>query len=263
MPNLCLTPAQTHSIEDLLCNVLKNKFQNYCPETNVMPFHTRLLGKDRMALFSFIRSLNTNFNTIILEPVAKQLALNRFKEAEKHVVPEKIISSDALVEIQSIVDDLRAANASPNKANEIERIRRVCQRGEPREVKLTHIDLMLRNSDDELFYFDIKTAKPNIGGFQEFKRTLLEWAAAALYVNPKQKITTAIAIPYNPYAPRPYSRWTMAGMLDLDEELKVAEGFWDFLGGEGAYQDILDCFERVGIKMREEIDDYFAKFNKK
>lgn len=35
-----------------------------------MPFHTRLLGKDRMALFSFIHSLNTNFGTSIFEPVA-------------------------------------------------------------------------------------------------------------------------------------------------------------------------------------------------
>ena len=55
----------------------------------------------------------------------------------------------------------------------------------------------------------------------------------------------------------------MAGMLDLDKELKVAEGFWDFLGGKGAYKDLLDCFEKSGIELRPEIDKYFAKFNKK
>jgi hypothetical protein len=36
-----------------------------------------------------------------------------------------------------------------------------------------------------------------------------------------------------------------------------------FLGGKGAYKDLLDCFERVGIEMRPEIDDYFVRFNKK
>ncbi|MDP3114851.1 MAG: TdeIII family type II restriction endonuclease, partial [Candidatus Cloacimonadaceae bacterium] len=46
--------------------------------------------------------------------------------------------------------------------------------------------------------------------------------------------------PYNPYEPKPYARWTMKGMLDLEHELKVADDFWDFLGGEGAYQDLLD-----------------------
>ena len=50
-------------------------------------------------------------------------------------------------------------------------------------------------------------------------------------------------------------------MLDLEKELKVAERFWDFLGGEGAYEDLLGCFERVGIGMKEEIDYYFQKFN--
>lgn len=52
----------------------------------------------------------------------------------------------------------------------------------------------------------------------------------------------------------------MAGMLDLEKELKVAEEFWDFLGGNGTYNDLLDCFEEVGIEMREEIDEYFSNF---
>jgi hypothetical protein len=73
--------------------------------------------------------------------------------------------------------------------------------------------------------FDIKTAKPNKGGFKEFKRTLLEWTACILADNPNANINTLIAIPYNPYEPKPYSRWTMAGMLDLDNELKVAAEF--------------------------------------
>jgi len=35
----------------------------------------------------------------------------------------------------------------------------------------------------------------------------------------------------------------MAGMFDLDKELKVAEEFWDFLGGDGRmriYQGVLN-----------------------
>jgi len=28
--------------------------------------------------------------------------------------------------------------------------------------------------------------------------------------------------------------------------------FWDFLGGEGAYNELLNCFERVGIELRPE-----------
>jgi type II restriction enzyme len=32
---------------------------------------------------------------------------------------------------------------------------------------------------------------------------------------------------------------------------------------EGAYNDLLDIFERVGIELRLEIDEYFQKFNLK
>ncbi len=47
----------------------------------------------------------------------------------------------------------------------------------------------------------------------------------------------------------------MAGMIDLDKELKVAKDFWDFLGGKGAYTELLNCFEKVGIELRDEIDE--------
>ncbi|MDR1195854.1 MAG: TdeIII family type II restriction endonuclease [Endomicrobium sp.] len=258
---MSLNQKQKANIADILKESLINKFENYKPEPSAMPFHTRLLGKDRMALFSFIHSLNTNFGTTIFEPVALELAKTNFKIAEKQAVAGTEISEDAQREIQNIIDEISAVNIKPNKVDEIERIRKVCQKGKMHKVKLTKIDVYLEKENGEKFLFDIKTAKPNKGGFKEFKRTLLEWAAAILAENPKAKVNTLIAIPYNPYAPRPYDRWTMAGMLDLQNELKVAEEFWDFLSGAGTYKDLLDCFERVGIELREEIDNYFQKYN--
>lgn len=167
------------------------------------------------------------------------------------------------IEIQKIIDDLTTAKSSPNKTNEIEIIRKVAQQGEFRKIKPTKVDVLLESHSGELFLFDIKTAKPNAGGFKEFKRTLLEWVATTLAENPKAKVQTIIAIPYNPYDPEPYNRWTIRGMLDLEKELRVANEFWDFLGDEGTYEDLLKCFEKVGIELRNEIDEYFAKYNKK
>jgi type II restriction enzyme len=259
---MSLIREQKSIIQQVLVDSLRNKFKNYNPEPATMPFHTRLLGKDRMALFSFIHSLNTNFGTTIFEPVALKLAKTSFKIAEKQAIAGTEISEGSQKEIQNIIDEISAANIKPNKIDEIERIRKVCQSGKMHKVKLTKIDIYLEKSNGEKFLFDIKTAKPNKGGFKEFKRTLLDWTAVMLAENPKAKVNTLIAIPYNPYAPKPYDRWTMAGMLDLHNELKVAEEFWDFLGGAGTYQDLLDCFERVGIELRDEIDNYFKKYNR-
>lgn len=248
------------SIISTLKIVLKNKFSNYNPEPALMPFHTRLLGKDRLALYQFIHSLNTNFGTTIFEPVAKVLAAENFKTVMSQQTAGLEISAEAHNVIQNIMDSLATAISNPNKPEEIKAIRKVCQTGQMRKVKLTKVDIKLISKDGTVYLFDLKTAKPNAGGFKEFKRTLLEWTAASLSSNPKLNIQTLIAIPYNPYEPQPYNRWTMRGMIDLENELKVAKEFWDFLGGDGAYEDLLDCFEQVGIEMRKEIDEYFSRF---
>ncbi len=258
---MALTKEQIKSVEDTIRQSLKRRFETYNPEPAVMPFHTRLLGKDRLALYAFIHSLNTNFGTTIFEPVAVALASSRFKVAKLQTKSGNQLSENAQYEIQKIMDGLTTANDKPNKVKEIEIIRNVCKIGEVRKVKPTKVDVYLEDKEGEIYLIDLKTAKPNKGGFKEFKRTLLEWTATILFEDPKAKINTLIAIPYNPYEPKPYSRWTMAGMLDLEHELKVAEEFWDFLGGKGAYDDLLGCFERVGIEMRQEIDNYFSKFN--
>jgi len=257
---MSLSKIQVKEVEDVLKNSLRNKFKNYNLEPASMPFHTRLLGKDRLALFSFIHSLNTNFGTSIFEPVALALARTKFKKAKSHESAGNSMSEASQFVIQKIMDNLTAANSKPDKGKEIEMIRKVAQNGAMRKVKPTKVDVFLENNTGEIFLFDIKTAKPNKGGFKEFKRTLLEWIAVVLANDQKTKVNTIIAIPYNPYEPKPYSRWTMAGMLDLKRELKVADEFWDFLGGKGAYKDLLDCFERVGIELRTEIDKYFEKF---
>jgi len=258
---MALTDSQKADIENVLKNSLRHKFHNYNPEPSVMPFHTRLLGKDRMALFSFIHSLNTNFGTTIFEPVALALASTNFSTASSQVKVGGRISERAQFEIQRIMDDLTAANIAPDKINETNRIREFCQTEPFRAVKATRADIFLKDHENRYFIIDLKTAKPNKGGFKEFKRTLLEWTAIFLADNPDADVNTIVAIPYNPYEPKPYARWTIAGMLDLGNELKVAEELWDFLGGVGTYNDLLDCFERVGIELKQEIDEYFQNYN--
>ena len=247
-------------IKEKIKDCMRAKFQSYSPETRYMPFHYRLLGKDRMALFSFIHSLNTTFGISIYEPVAVALAGERFRVAKTQVKPADKISTEAHQQIQTIMDELAVDNREPYKPAEIEEIRKICRSGTLDEVKLTQVDIWLENYEGELFLIDLKTVKPNKGNFKEFKRTLLEWTAAELARNPEVVVNTMIGIPYNPYEPKPYERWTLKGMLDLDHEVLVAEELWDFLGGEGTYADLLDAFEMAGIELRDEIDSYFEKF---
>lgn len=259
---MSLSNEQIQMVEHTLKKSLRNKFQNYHPETSAMPFHTRLLGKDRMALFSFIHSLNTTFGVSIYEPVAQALGASKYNVSALQTKVEGFISSEAQRVIQDIIDRLTTGELKPNKAEEIQAIREVSQKGEMKKVKPTRVDIRLESSTGAIYLIDIKTAKPNIGEFKGFKRTLLEWVACTLAAHPEAEVHSLIAIPYNPYFPEPYARWTMAGLFDLSKEVKVAEEFWDFLGGNDTYNSLLDCFERVGVELRPEIDSYFDKFNR-
>lgn len=253
---------QKINITDIIIDCLRSKFQHYKPESNNMPFHYRLLGKDRMALYSFIQSLNTTFGTSIFEPVAIALAKDRFKKASSQYVVGDSISNGCQQTIQEIMNKL-SLDESPNKKKEIELIRKSVNKGRTNKLRTVKVDIYLEDHDDNIYLFDLKTAKPNISNFKDFKRTLLEWVGIVLTQDNQAKVHSLIAIPYNPYEPQPYERWTMKGMLDLEQELKVANEFWDFLGGKGAYEDLLDCFEKAGLELRSEIDEYFKKFKNK
>ena len=75
---MALSKESCNSIETTIKESLRKKFQSYKPESQNMPFHYSLLGKDRMALYSFIQSLNTTFGSSIFEPVAVTLAKINF-----------------------------------------------------------------------------------------------------------------------------------------------------------------------------------------
>ena len=243
---MALSEEQKIAIKNIIIETIRKKFESYRPEASNMPFHYRLLGKDRMALFSFIQSLNTAFGTSIFEPVAEKLASLNFLEVKRQYVVGNSISEKAQKEIQDILNEL-TVGGYPNKEKEVERIRNVCKADPIKHIRTVRVDLFVRSKDGSVHLFEIKTAKPNISNFKDFKRTLLEWVAIYLYKHPEAEVHSYIAIPYNPYEPKPYERWTLKGMLDLENELKVAKEVWDFLGGEGAYEELLE-FLKMQVK---------------
>src|SRR5690606_38668378 len=150
---------------------------------------------------------------------------NNFETALSQQVAGTQISTGAFEVIEHIMTGLTTATTNPDKPSEIDTIRAVCRQGDMRTVKPTKVDINLIAANGAIFLIDLETAKPKAGGIKEFKRTLLEWVAETLANDPSVDIQTLIAIPYNPYDPQPYNRWTMRGRLDLQNELKVAEEF--------------------------------------
>ena len=248
-------------IQALIEIALTTKMANFNPESGNKPIHNRLLGEDRMIMFSIIHSINTNIGTSIYEPVARELAIPFFEEVDTQVKLSGNHSTEAQREISAILNELSLGNLQPNQNEELERIRLKAKLGDTETKKMTNIDVFLRNGND-YYFIDIKTAKPNKDGVQKYKQTALEWMATHLYDHPEANVIPIVGIPYNPYYPKPYDRWTFNNFFDTSEksQLLVAEEFWNFLsGGENIYDQLLECFQIVGDKMRDEIDRFIGE----
>lgn len=259
---MSMTLSEKKKVEETIAASLRQKLSNYAGRKTGMPFHDRMLGKDVMQLFSFIQSLNTTFGTSIYGPVAKVLAKPRFDE----VVLEKklggMISKQAQDVIREIMNDLESDKKPSCQQTEVEAIRQVCQKGQAIEINTRQVDVYLFG-DGKYYLIDIKTAKPNIDGFEKYKENLLKWTATILYEDPQAQVGAMLAIPYNPNAPNDYKHWTMRGMIERGTQIKVAAEFWDFLAGKPVYDDLLGCFESVGSSMQEEIKEFIAQLSAK
>ena len=255
-----LSVEQKNNIEKTVTKAIHDKLKHYSPETNEMPFHYRLIGKDRIYLYRFIHSLSTTFGTSVFEPIAKIIAESNYIVTLKKDMGSEI-SENSAREIDKIISDITTTAFAPNHEQEFNRIKNVCQKGDKFKIKNRKADVYLISSNKKHFAIDIKTAKPNIDGFEKYKRNSLQWIASALYKDPTIDLCPVIAIPYNPYAPAPYKRWTLQGIFDLEKQLLVGEEFWNFLaGGDDVYEELLDCFERVGHALKKEMDKYFSRF---
>jgi len=146
--------------------------------------------------------------------------------------------------------------------NEVEQIREKVKKGQAEVDPDSVVDLFVNIKGTEN-YFDITSAKPNMKEFVALKLKLLRWTALRLSQDKNVQVFTRLAIPYNPYHPEPYERWTLKGLYDLENgEVLVGEDFWNFVASDSIYDELLDIFQKVGEELRTEIDRKFGEFRR-
>ena len=249
------------SISSMLKNTIITKLDAYKPETVQMPFHNRLLGKDRYELFSFIQSMNTTFGISIWEQVAVILAKEAGRNAERQKILAGQVDSSTDELITRLVHDLREGKARADKEEESEIIKKSIMSAQSRPEDSDRVVDFAMFVNNRMELYDITSAKPNMKEFASLKTKLLRWTALSYSQDRNHEVFTAIAIPYNPYLPKPYDRWTMRGLFDLERnEVMVGEEFWNHVGGGEIYDELLDIFQATGEELGEIIDKKFSEF---
>jgi hypothetical protein len=174
--------------------------------------------------------------------------------AERQYVLLGRIDPSTEIMINDIHLGILRSKVQGSKEEQIERIRNSIKQGSPDRDPESIVDLFVKTPFGGEFYFDVTSVKPNIKEFRTLKKKLLRWVALRLSTDKAAKVKTALAIPYNPYHPKPYARWTARNLYDSGEML-VGPDFWNFVAGEEIYEELLDVFREVGKELHPIINN--------
>jgi len=245
---MALTNPQKEKITSLLEKKIEAKLRRYTRETSSMPFLSRLIqNKENVAAYSFIHSIATTLGMSIYEDVSKFIAEEAAEECFTKYDIGGVISREQKSVIDDIVRNLRNGEKKANHNHEVKLLLSASAKDGKAQKEGRIADFYMRRARKE-YYFEIKTVKPNIDVFTKSKTKLLEWVARR-----RKHIKVFLAFPYNPYHPKPYKRFTEQGILEKGKEFLIGKEYWDFLGGENTFEELLELFDTVGKKFKEKI----------
>ena len=251
---MALSGNQKQKITNLLSNKLEEKLHSYGRETTSMPFLARLIqDNEKIAAYSFIHSLATSLGMSIYEDVSVIIASEHSQECFRNYGVGGAISKNQKSVINNIIVKLRNGERTANIKEEIDEVLNASTENAEYQKSGSISDFYMKRNDQE-YYFEIKTVKPNIDVFEKSKTKLLEWAARR-----RKIINVFLAFPYNPYHPRPYTRFTEVGMMDSPNDFLVGEQYWDFIGGKNTFPDLLSAFDEVGKEFKDRLNKKFKQ----
>ena len=251
---MALTKTQKEIILELLIKKIESKLKKYGRESVSMPFLARLIQDDeKIAAYSFIHSISTTLGMSIYEGVSVILATDSSEACFRNYGVGGVISREQKNTINKIVTELRNKTRSANIQKEIKEVLSASSVKGTFQKSGNIADFYMERNGEE-YFFEIKTVKPNIDVFEKSKTKLLEWVARK-----RKFIKVFLAFPYNPYYPKPYSRFTEEGLMDYPNDFLIGEEYWDLLGGKGTFNDLLLVFDKVGKEYKEKLQLKFKE----
>lgn len=262
---MALTSRLQSKIHDFLKEKLLKKIDEYnlSADDASKPFQYALFTKRGYLAKGFIHGCETALGNWH-ESIAKIIATENFKVAEKLQGVHKLkgqVTNEAQKVFENILSDLDSAIREPDHKKEATEIFSASQKNSNKTVnRVQTVDLFLKRENGEEIYLEIKGPKPNKNKMRAAKRDLLEILAMKAHEGKKVKIY--LGMYYNPYYPKEYQRWTCLKFFNKGQDFLIGKDFWDFLGGTGAYENLIKIYEDVGEEIRPVLDKKFKDLTK-
>ena len=114
------------------------------------------------------------------------------------------------------------------------------------------VDVFIKDKENNLIFIDISSPKSNMKEAGALKLKLMNWLALGYANYEYNSISAIIGFPYNPYHPKPYSRFSTQ-IFDKDKDILIQEKFWDTIAGFKIYDDLIKTVQKVGDKNQKKM----------
>ena len=222
------------------------------------PFHRLIFSDDALRGARMERSIVTSMGAELYPRMAMELARDRFQDVSlEHTITGQV-NDAACNMIEQIVTELREPVTERNEAGR--RIRRQNRRTPNRTDELNAIlnlrdgepsqrsviaDLYIGDFEGGPLFVELKTPLPNLDIAAESKKKMLYFLA----IMDRQNVAGAkafLGLTYNPHVTRANYRHSFTRrIMDMEEEVLIGSELWDHLGGDGAYNELLEIVAEI------------------
>lgn len=212
------------------------------------PFQAALIPPELIRINQFERGLSTKLGNS-LEECARLIALEHHQDVRRGYDVRAEVSTAAFAEAEcqkghyeSAINNQLAKPSLEQMITAVLNARRL----DDLEIKTVRADLYILTKDGTEFLFEIKSPKPNKGQCLEVLQRLLRFHLLCGASRPQ--VNAYYAMPYNPYGvTNTVYRWSQAlNYLPFKEAVVIGDEFWTIVGGETAYEELLEIYLEVG-----------------
>ncbi len=218
------------------------------PNGELKPFQAALIPPELIRINQFERGLSTKLGNS-LEECARLIALEYHKDVRRSYDIRAEVSVAAFAEAERQKEHyestVKKQQAKPSLEQMITAVLNA-RRSDDLETKAVRADLYILANDSTEFLFEIKSPKPNKGQCLEVVQRLLRFHLLRGAKRPQ--IKAYYAMPYNPYGvTKAVYRWSQAlNYLPFEESVVIGDEFWNIVGGQTAYEELLEIYLEVG-----------------
>ena len=216
------------------------------------PFHEALLSKEALFWSRFERSFSTSFGQRTIERISEYAVMSNGASQVKRQ-KETFVNLDQNVAI-AIDQNIEGSREGKfyNWEHSLSQVLSTEKSG--KIIRIRVISDLWWKKDDINNYVSIKTVQPNIDQTAVSKSDCLKLKVNDPFCN------VYFGLYYNPYGSRrcDYAFNPPKKIYDMvhDPVVLIGKDYWDCLGGEGFYEEVLGIAQDVGSQTKEIVNQY-------